>query len=248
MKIFNFLATISAWSVFVFFVLLFDPILRLASIFGQKSIEKVMQIFCHCLSWSIRAGFCKLKVEGRENIPHQGGVIVVGNHQSLVESFLPFDLLYEIRPKYVAKEVLGRWIPSISFVLRNGGHCLIDRKNHDEALNSITNLGRRINSESISPIIFPEGTRSLQGDLQDFKTGGLKALLEEAPNAPILIMLIHNGTKIFPKGLPRVEAGSTITMKFLPLIKRSNFTSNQELSEYIHKTMSEEYKAIKNEQ
>ncbi|MBQ7529591.1 1-acyl-sn-glycerol-3-phosphate acyltransferase [bacterium] len=246
MKIFNFLATVSAWSVFVFFVLLFDPILRISSLFGQKSIEKVMQIFCHCLSWSIWAGFCKLKIEGKENIPNRGGLIIVGNHQSLVESFLPFDLLYKLRPKYVAKQVLGRWIPSISFVLRNGGHCLIDRKDHERALNSITQLGKKIDSEGISTIIFPEGTRSLQGDLQNFKTGGLNALLEEAPQAPILIMLIHNGTKIFPKGLPRVEAGSTVTVKFLPLIERDNFNSNQEIIEHIHKTMSEEYKTIQN--
>lgn len=229
------LGTAGAWSVFIGYLLAFDPQLRWAHAFSG-SIDATMARFGKCLIGSIGAGFCSLQVKGRENIPEHGGYIVVGNHQSLVESFLPLYELRALHPRYIAKKELGRWIPAISFALRNGGHCLIDRRDHESALKRISALGRQVAGGEVSAIIFPEGTRSLEGGLQHFKKGGLLALMQNAPQADVLPMVVHNGNKVFPKGLPRVEAGSEVTVSFLPVMRRADF-SDEELIETVHNLM-----------
>ncbi|MBQ7501451.1 1-acyl-sn-glycerol-3-phosphate acyltransferase [bacterium] len=231
------LGAAGAWSVFVGYLLAFDPQLRWAYAFSG-SIDDTMARFGKCLSRSIRAGLCSLQVKGRENLPEHGGYIVVGNHQSLVESFVPLYELRALHPRYIAKKELGRWLPAISFALRSGGHCLIDRKDHEGALQKISALGRQVAEGEVSAIIFPEGTRSLEGDLQHFKKGGLLALLGSAPQADVLPMVVHNGHKIFPKGLPRVEAGAKVTLSFLPVLKRSDFADNEALIETLHNLMA----------
>lgn len=239
------LATVGVWSLFGATVLLFDPPLRLASWWGGvEAMDKVMPHLARALQWTFPLGFCRLNVEGQENIPDHGGVIVVGNHQSLVESFMPFYLLRRLRPKYVAKELLGRcYLPSISFALRRGGHCLINRRDRAQALEAIARLGEEVTKGEISAVIFPEGTRSDQGELQSFKLGGLATLLAKAPQAPILPMLVHNGHQIYPKGLPRVRAGSTVTMRFLPLLERAGM-EDQELLAKLQTLMIDNYRQL----
>ena len=237
-----------AWSSFAASLLAFDPALRIARVFGIDPMDKVLVNLAHTLKYSIKAGLCQIRVEGKENILNHGGAIIVGNHQSLVESFLPFYELRTMRPKYISKDILGHCcIPSVSFVLRNGGHCLINRKDREQALQAIEKLGLEVNKGKYSAIIFPEGTRSLQGDLQHFKTGGLKTLLKCAPEAPILVMIIHNGTKIYPKGLPRVTAGSVVTLRFLPSLKRIDFVDDDKLIEHIHDLMAQNYAELEEE-
>ncbi|MGM9991825.1 MAG: lysophospholipid acyltransferase family protein [Candidatus Bruticola sp.] len=248
MKVRDILGTIGAWSTFAAALLAFDPALRFARLFGVKTMDQVLVNLAHVLKYTVGAGFCSLRVEGREHILNRSGAIIVGNHQSLVESFLPFYELRTMKPKYISKRILGYcFIPSVSFVLRNGGHCLIDRENREQALQAIEKLGAEVNKSNCSAIIFPEGTRSLQGGLQHFKKGGLKTLLQCAPNAPIFLMIIHNGNKIYPKGLPRVAAGSVVTMRFLPVLDRHKFSNEDELIEHIHDLMADNYTALEAE-
>jgi len=248
LKLRDILGTIGAWSSFAASLLAFDPVLRIARIFGIEPMDKVLVNLAHVLKYSIKAGLCQIRVEGQENILSGGGSIIVGNHQSLVESFLPFYELRTMKPKYISKDILGHCcIPSVSFVLRNGGHCLINRQDREQALQAIEKLGIDVNEGKYSAIIFPEGTRSLQGGLQHFKTGGLKTLLKCAPKAPIFIMIIHNGTKIYPKGLPRVTAGSVVTLRFLPALNRADFANEDELIEHIHNLMASNYAELEEE-
>lgn len=248
MRLRDIFGTIGAWSSFAASLLAFDPALRIARIFGIESMDKVLVNLAHVLKYSIKAGLCQIRVEGQENILQSSGAIIVGNHQSLVESFLPFYELRTMKPKYISKDILGHcFIPSVSFVLRNGGHCLINRGDREQALQAIEKLGLEVNKRKCSAIIFPEGTRSLQGGLQHFKTGGLKTLLKCAPEAPVFIMIIHNGTKIYPKGLPRVTADSVVTLRFLPVLNQADFANEDELIEHIHNLMAFNYTELEKE-
>ncbi|MCR4784568.1 MAG: 1-acyl-sn-glycerol-3-phosphate acyltransferase [bacterium] len=239
------LGTLGAWTAFACTVACFDPVLRVSSLFGSESLDRMVARLGKCLTYSIDAGLCHLDLQGLDNVPNRKGVIVVGNHQSLVESFVPLYQLRALSPRYVAKEVLGRcFLPSISFVLRRGGHCLIDRQNHDQAIEAITKLGEAVNRGEISAIIFPEGTRSLEGNLQHFRTGGLRTLLQTAPQAPVMVMVVHNGNKIYPKGLPHVTAGTKVSMRFLPLIERASFSDNEQLIEHVHNLMVDNYRSL----
>lgn len=220
MRPFDLVGTVGAWTVFAGTLFVFDPVLRIARAFGERPMDRAVSAMCRVLSWSIPAGLCRLRLEGLENVPPGGRVIVVSNHQSLVESFLPLWALDHLRPRFVAKREMASWIPAVSFNLRAAGHCLISRKDRDGSVEAIRGLGRRVAAGECSAMIFPEGTRSASGLLNRFKLAGLAALIEEAPGVPILPVVFHGGHRVFPRGKPRVRAFSTVTMRVMPAMER----------------------------
>lgn len=139
-------------------------------------------------------------------LPKNKAVIIVANHQSLYD--IPYIIwkLRSLHPKFVAKKELGKGIPSVSYNLKHGGSVLIDRKSPDQSIKAIASLGSYIEKYSRSAVIFPEGTRSKDGQPRKFKKGGLKTLLEHSPNAIILPISINNSWKMhrwgsFPNGI-----------------------------------------------
>ena len=214
------LATAGAWSTFALTLCAFDPVLRVARAFGEEPMDRAVSTMCRVLAGSIRAGLGRLEVEGLDRVPRNGRLLIVSNHQSLVESFLPLWFLDHLRPRYIAKRDMGRFIPAVSYNLRRAGHCLIDRGDREQALEAIEGLGRRVAAGEVSALIFPEGTRSATGQLNEFKFAGLATLLRAAPHADVLPMVVHGGNLVFPRGRPRVRAGSTVRIRLLPVLRR----------------------------
>lgn len=139
-------------------------------------------------------------------IPQDRPLIIVTNHQSMYD--IPPIIWYmrKHHPKFVSKKELGKGIPSVSFNLRHGGSALIDRKDGAQALTEIAKLGQYIEKYNRSAVIFPEGTRSRDGNPKPFKPAGLKTLLKSAPSAWIVPISINNSWKLvkfgkFPMGL-----------------------------------------------
>lgn len=135
-----------------------------------------------------------------KNMPEKGPLIIVTNHQSLYD--IPPIIWYfrKYHPKFVSKKELGKGIPSVSFNLRHGGSVLIDRKDRKQAGEELVKLGRYIQETGRSAVIFPEGTRSRNGEPKPFRTLGLKVLIKHAPNAQLLPITINNSWKMFRYG------------------------------------------------
>jgi 1-acyl-sn-glycerol-3-phosphate acyltransferase len=145
-------------------------------------------------------------LSGSTRLPKNKAVIIVANHQSLYD--IPFIIwkLRSLHPKFVAKKELGKGIPSVSYNLKYGGSVLIDRKSPDQSLKAIASLGAYIEKHHRAAVIFPEGTRSKDGQPRKFKRGGLKILMDNSPNAVILPISISNSWKMhrwgaFPNGI-----------------------------------------------
>ena len=140
------------------------------------------------------------------NFPKDRPLIIVGNHQSMHD--IPPIIWYmrAYHPKFVSKIELGKGIPSVSYNLRHGGAALIDRKDSKQALTEIAKLGRNIEKQHWSAVIFPEGTRSRTGQPKKFQPMGLKILMKNAPSALIVPISINNSWKMmrygkFPSGI-----------------------------------------------
>lgn len=103
-------------------------------------------------------------------------------------------------PKFVSKMELGKGIPSVSYNLRHGGSVLINRKDSRQSLTEIAKLGGYIEKYKRSAVIFPEGTRSKNGQPKKFHTTGLKVLLKKAPSALIIPISINNSWKMLKYG------------------------------------------------
>jgi 1-acyl-sn-glycerol-3-phosphate acyltransferase len=113
-------------------------------------------------------------------------------------------------PKYVSKQSLARWIPSISFNLRYGGHALIDRGDPAQAVEAIRTLADAVRTRGVSAVIFPEGTRARGGALGAFRRRGTLALLEAAPDTPVVPVSIDRSWELLRHNLLPVPFGTCI--------------------------------------
>ena len=120
----------------------------------------------------------KLEVDGYENLNKKDNYIFAANHCS----FIDIPLLCVACKRYlvfVAKSELKR-IPIFKSILDRAGFIFVDRKNSNNAINSMNILVDDISKEPRSVGIFPEGTRSRSGILKKFKKG-----------AAVMLSLIH---------------------------------------------------------
>lgn len=127
--------------------------------------------------------FHRWKIHGTRNIPMEGPLILAANHAS----FLDPPLVGAAAPReinYLARETLFRF-PVIGGLLRSVNAVPVDREGGGAAgLRAI--LDRLLGGGAI--ILFPEGTRTHNGDLQKAKSGiGLTVIKSEAPVVPVRV-------------------------------------------------------------
>ncbi len=116
----------------------------------------------------VQSVLCPVTLIGRENLP-KGPVIIAANHTSALD--IPVLLGYlPKRIHFIYKESLGR-IPIFGSVLRRLQYLAINRESGRKALATIKKAGETIRKKNRSVLIFPEGTRNIQGELQKFKKG-----------------------------------------------------------------------------
>src|SRR5262249_43367018 len=104
-------------------------------------------------------------------------------------------------PKYVSKRSLAKWIPSISYNLRRGGHALIDRGDPEQAVGAIEALAAQVLARRVSAMIFPQGTRRRRGEMGKFRPRGTLALLAAAPEVEVVPVCIDQSWRILQNNL-----------------------------------------------
>ncbi|MEO0570178.1 MAG: lysophospholipid acyltransferase family protein [Bacteroidota bacterium] len=195
---------------FLFFGLtlcIFHPIQWVClNIFGYDAHKRSVSILNWFLMRCLNILGTRFTFRNSQHIPRDRPLIIVTNHQSMYD--IPPIIWYmrKHHPKFVSKKELGKGIPSVSFNLKYGGSALIDRKDGAQALSEIARLGKYIETHQRSAVIFPEGTRSRDGNPKKFKPMGLKTLMKNAPSALVVPISINNSWKLlrygkFPMGL-----------------------------------------------
>ena len=123
-------------------------------------------------------------VEGYENLPDEGPVVFMPNHQGYADVILLCAVLDKFQFGFVAKDKLnkvplyGKWIHLIHSVLINRGN---PREGLKAIAEGVSNL-----KKGYSMLIFPEGTRSQSGEMGEFKQGAMKlATKAKVPIIPI---------------------------------------------------------------
>ncbi|MFL2500330.1 MAG: lysophospholipid acyltransferase family protein [Candidatus Neomarinimicrobiota bacterium] len=139
----------------------------------------------------------KLEVLGQENLDINKDYIFTPNHASLID----IPLLFIAVNKYlvfVAKKELDR-IPIFRKIIRVAGFVLVDRRNNKDAVNSLKDLKADLRKHPRSVAIFPEGTRSKDGKLQEFKKGA--AIFGIETGMPIIPIAIIGSYRWWNRGL-----------------------------------------------
>jgi 1-acyl-sn-glycerol-3-phosphate acyltransferase len=168
-------------------------------------------------SWLIlETSRVRVHVSGLEHLDRSRSYVFAANHQSIYDipivfASLPFQL------RIIAKESLGN-IPFLGWHLRRTGHVLVDRANPGA---SVVKKMARLVAERHSLIVFPEGTRSLDGQVARFK-GGSFAIAVEA-GVPIVPISIGGSRHVMTKGKITVRPGD-VTLTVHPPIETSGLT------------------------
>lgn len=194
-------------------LLVFHPIQWLSfNLFGYSTHKKSVDVLNWFLLRCANILGTTFDVINREIIPENAPIIFVANHQSMYDITTKSWFLRKWHPKYVSKKELGKGIPSVSYNLRHGGSILIDRKDANQALRAIQNLGKYINKHNRSAVIYPEGTRSRNGEPKRFSENGLRTLCAFAPDAYVVPLTINNSWKLFRYGNFPLGLGAKIKL------------------------------------
>lgn len=163
--------------------------------------------------------------------------LIVSNHQSLADIPALAITFSRWGLRYVAKRELARGLPYISPSLRMGEHALISRKGHfregQDAMKRLADLG----TQGICPVVFPEGTRSKTGRVNEFFAGAMRVMLERQP-LPVLSVALDGGYRIAT--VPRLITGTRgTTYRVRPLALHPAPHGKKEIQELIARTHAE---------
>ena len=182
--------TILAFAFTIFSMFFFIPFGVPAFFLGFLGLKKPMSwVIYKCGQiWAKGVIFisgCPMTVEGRENIPKQGGVCFVSNHVGIFDVVLSLACIGRPFGFIAKKELL--FLPFINMWIYILGGLFIDRKNIRKAVKTINHGIRKIQSGG-RMLIFPEGTRSKGRGLLPFRSGAVKLATNSlAPIVPIAI-------------------------------------------------------------
>ncbi|HUQ78445.1 MAG TPA: lysophospholipid acyltransferase family protein [Patescibacteria group bacterium] len=153
----------------------------------------------------------RIRIEGdASTIPRDGPVILAANHVSnidpvLIGAFLTPRLGRRIH--WLGKKEMFEW-PIVGYLARHGGVVPVDRAGADvEAFR----VARRILDAGHVLMVFPEGTRSPTGQLQQPKDG--LAMLALRTDPTIVPVGFSNTDRVWPKGRPIPRLGGHATMR-----------------------------------
>ncbi len=110
------------------------------------------------------------KVIGLENARPGQGYILVANHASEFDIPLLIDTFSDFDVKFIYKKELEK-VPVFGWGMRKSPFIAVDREDPRNAMSSIDEALASMRRDDACVIVFPEGTRSLTGEMQPFKRG-----------------------------------------------------------------------------
>lgn len=129
----------------------------------------------------------RVRVEGPP--PASGRCFVISNHQSSLDVPLLCSLFRGQNLKFVAMEELLHGKPGVSLALRHGGFAVVAKQDLGVDLAHLDEFGRNLARFEGSPAIFPEGKRTLDGEVLPFHLAGTEIIRRRAklPIVPVTI-------------------------------------------------------------
>ena len=155
--------------------------------FYRRLIELYCEAVCAILGM-------RVDVQGLDQVPDNGRFMLVCNHLSLLDVVVMLWKFQHRQLTFITKQenmdmfVVGKLMGKIQ--------CLpLNRENDREALKTILKAIAIVKEDRASMGLFPEGTRSLDGKLHGFRSGGFK--IAQKANVPIVVCTIRNTHKVF---------------------------------------------------
>ncbi len=145
--------------------------------------------------WVMRV---KVHVSGTEKLPKDEKLLFVGNHRSNFDPIITWYALRDWKISYISKA--GNFkIPIFGRIIRRCCFMTIDRENARKAIGTIKEASELLKAQEVSIGVYPEGTRSKNGELLPFHNGVLR--IAQKANTSIAVVVL-NGTEKIHKNYP----------------------------------------------
>ena len=175
----------------------------LAIVFAVLGLDRATYAQVKGWAWVLHAAAgVRTRATGLDNVPATGSYVVISSHTSHLDG--PAVALVLPHPVYfVIKKELAR-IPLWGHAALKIGFIAVDRSDSEKARCEMARAvdtiraGRRV-------LVFAEGTRSRNGQLQAFKKGGFHLAVDA--QVPILPVAVNGSHRLLPKGAPAARPG-----------------------------------------
>ena len=184
------------------------------------------RMWCRLIAWSI---FARIRVYGTANVRSDQNYVYMANHSSLIDipalfAYLPYQF------RIMAKKELF-YVPFMGWHLWTAGNFPIDRSDPRKTAKSLRGVIDGVRAGK-SLAVFPEGTRTPDGRLQEFKQGAFKIAVRAG--VPIVPVSIRGTFKLLPKTTLAPRPGRVDVIIGKPIETREY--SDKNLSELIART------------
>ncbi len=154
----------------------------------------------------------RARVQGRSHLPWRGAAVIVANHLSLLDILVLYGLF---RPfKWVSKASLFK-IPLLGWNMRMNDYVPIERGERQSIKKMMAHCRRQL-ARGAPVLMFPEGTRAVDGRLQRFRDGAFKLAYEA--KVPVIPVAITGTSQALPKhGLVMRERMQAVARVLEPL-------------------------------
>jgi 1-acyl-sn-glycerol-3-phosphate acyltransferase len=193
------------------------------------NVEPLYRAGVAAVVWVCRVAGMRTRVEGLENIP-PGTVLFAANHTSNADG----PAIVGAIPRRIA--ILGKkslfTIPIVGTAFRLADFVPVDRHNRGQAAASIEVAAEKMKN-GVSFLIYPEGTRSLDGRLLPFRRGAIALAIKAG--VPVVPVACSGAHRVIPKKSYRITPGEVV-VRFCPAIDSSQFSiaRRNELAERVH--------------
>jgi 1-acyl-sn-glycerol-3-phosphate acyltransferase len=187
-------------------------------------------------SWVIlKIAGVKVKVTGAENLDSKEAYIFISNHQS----YFDIPVLMQAVPnnmRFIYKKSLSR-IPVFGWGMYLGGYLPINRDNPRDAMRELKHAAGKV-KKGLSVVIFPEGTRSPDGTLGEFKRGMF--ILAEEAKVKLVPVTVIDTYKILPRNKFEIKGGNVRVIFDKPVEYRRDKNLLNEIRDIIEKNAKQQ--------
>lgn len=180
------------------------------------------------IKWSrllLKIAGTTLEVDGLDFLPKEGPILFVANHQSNFDIPLMISAI-PVKKGFIAKKELEK-MPMVRGWMRYLKCIFMDRSDIRQQVKAI-NEGASFIKKGYPLVLFPEGTRSEDGNLREFKAGGLK--LATKSGATIVPITIKGSIDIMRKGTLIIKPANVKIIIHQPYVMHGKDTSENMLA------------------
>jgi 1-acyl-sn-glycerol-3-phosphate acyltransferase len=211
----------------VFVYLTLGPIAGLIGIpysFTVGNVKVLYRVAMWIARTGLRAAGIRTEVTGLEQVPVGRSCIYMCNHVSNLDPPVVLPLLPG-QCSVLLKQELMR-IPILGVAMRMGKFVPVERGQRRESAKASVAAAAEALRSGLHILVFPEGTRSLDGRLSTFKKGPF--YLAQETQAPIIPVAISGTERMMKKGSAAIVPGVG-RVQLLPVIESSAYATREEL-------------------